>query len=131
MTPIATWIALETGQYHWNVGGQWMRAHQIEHAQSADGFHFQTENNQLRHPVLTIRKFSRRKQILQRFAAIEQMQHACARRDLFESHERGLRVQRVIVYDQDIGVWNHTKAHMQGVDGINGSRCTPLKFRLE
>ena len=108
-----------------------MCSHQIEHAQTTDAVHLETENNQLRHPGPPVRKCSCRKQILQGFSPIEQMQHACARRDLLECHQRGLRIQRVVVDDENISVWNHTNARMQGVDGINGIRRTPLKFHLE
>lgn len=88
-----------------------MSAHQIEHAQATDPFHFQTENNEPWHLGRAAGEDSCRKQVLQSFAAVQQMHHSDSRGHLFESHEGGLRIQQMVVDDENIGAdGDHAKA---------------------
>jgi hypothetical protein len=89
-----------------------MRAHEVEHAQAADAFHFQAEHHEVRHPGRAAREDSLGKQVLQSLAAIQEMHHAGSRRDLFECHQRGLRIQQVVVDDENIGAGDHAKARL-------------------
>ncbi|WP_161810476.1 hypothetical protein [Steroidobacter agaridevorans] len=130
--PIVARVALDARQYDGYFASERMSAHQVEHAQPADAGHFQTKEHQLRHVGRAARKYSRRKQVVQSFASVHHVQYAGARRHLFESNERGLRIQQVVVDDENIGAWNHTSRTMkkESMASIE-SQCARMKFRLE